>query len=497
MNGHYTSHYLAELLRDLFFEELTGEMAVHDPAGSTVRLHFDRGMLYFADGSEDTEHLEAHMAAAGVLPAPVIAKLKSATTQPLEMAARLIATGTLTKAALAPAIRTLVEQGVVRAFSWPSGTYEFTSSDAAQDFFDPDILFTFECILKGIEAMAYFGPLKDVLLRLPGRVRLCEKVFLPVNRLALKPHHGYILSRIDGSLRLDEIAMLMPPGEDEESLHFLYGLAVLGIVEFVPPVNAGPFSLREIMQDYHQASAREEREAALIKETAARIVTQSSTEILGVPPNAAHPRAQAAFEQARATFRRDRFSDRVREKYKKELSLIESKHAEAFLTLQVERLEQTGRIAAGDVPLSEIDPNDLVVRREMVKTEAQAAKEQTEKLAGKYFQKAREYFLEKDFHNCIQFCRLAIKFDEAQAPVYALMAEALAKNPNTRWQKMAEEAYLRAHELDAWNADYCIALGMFYKNQGLDIRARRQFEKALEILPSHPVAKEALRGRGR
>jgi Tfp pilus assembly protein PilF len=133
----------------------------------------------------------------------------------------------------------------------------------------------------------------------------------------------------------------------------------------------------------------------------------------------------------------------------------------------------------------------------MVKTEAQATQEQNIKLADRYYQKAREYLHEKDYHNCIQFCRLAIKFNTQSAPFHALMAEALAKNPNTKWQKMAEDAYQTACDLDPWNAEYRVALGVFYQNQGLGIRARKQFEKALEILPTHAVAKAALKGRGR
>ena len=44
VSGHYTSHYLAEILRDLFFEESTGVIKIQDPSGGEVSLHFDRGI---------------------------------------------------------------------------------------------------------------------------------------------------------------------------------------------------------------------------------------------------------------------------------------------------------------------------------------------------------------------------------------------------------------------------------------------------------------------
>ena len=496
MSGHVTSHYLAEVLRDLYFEESTGTIQVANPNGRAVTLHFDRGMLYFAQSNDPHVSFGECLAAANLLPAGTLSKLLAATPSPIDLAANLVGRKILRKEELAPAIRMLVERAVVTAFSWPSGTYEVVPGDAPPRFFDADILFTFECILKGIGRMAYFAPMKEALLALPGRLRLNPAAFIPVEKLALKPHDGYILSRIDGTMRLDEITMVMPPGEEDESLQFIYGLAVLGIVEFIPPMNQGPFSLRGIMLGHYEAAAKETSESLLIIETAARIAGQTPSEVLGIPADATIETVQQAYEQAKATFRRAKFTERIREKYKRELGMIENRLAEAFLKLQVERLEQAGR-AGNEMALSEIDPETLTIRREMVKTEAQAAQEQTQKLAGKYYQKAREYFSEKDFHNCIQFCRLAIKFSVEAPEAYELMAEALSKNPNTKWQKMAEEAFTKACDLDPWNAEYQVALGSFYQNQGLGMRARRHFEKALEIVPSHAVAKAALKARGR
>ncbi len=496
MSGHFTSHYLAEILRDLFFDESTGTIVLRSGSEAWVRLYFDRGMLYFADGGSAQDGFTSHLEASGLLAAPVVQKLAESAPSPLEMAARLGRTGTLSAQDLAPVVRGVVERSVERAFSWTGGTHEFEAGEATAGFFDPDVIFTFECILRGIEEMAYFGPLKDVLLRLPGHVSLGRETFIPVERLALRAHHGYLLSRLDGSMRMEDIALLLTPDDEESSLKFLYGLAVLGLLEFDPPARKGPFSLRELMHEHQRSVQREERESALIADAVSGMTGKTPAQLLGVPPGADLPAARAAFDHARGLFRRERFSDRIRERHKKDLAFIESKLTEAFLRLEVERLERSGQ-AAGAPLLAGIDPDELIVRREMVKTEAQAAQEETTKLAERYFQKAREYFVEKDFHNCIQYCRLAIKYNGEIAPVHALMAEALARNPNTRWQRMAEESWQRACELDPWNADYCTSLGMFYKSRGMDLRARRQFEKALEILPSHAGARAALRGGGR
>ena len=58
--------------------------------------------------------------------------------------------------------------------------------------------------------------------------------------------------------------------------------------------------------------------------------------------------------------------------------------------------------------------------------------------------------------------------------------------PEARWQRMAEENYTRATQLDPWNAGYWVSLGRFYKKRGLKLRAKKQFEEALKLVPNKP-----------
>lgn len=492
MKAQCTSYFLAEQLRDLYFEEMTGVLELSDATRTPVRLYFDRGMLAFADSSAEELQIEAHLSASGVLPVNTLEKLKRSNLSSVERAARLVSKKVLTKEAMASPVRSLVESAILRVFSWPTCTYEFTTSEPLEDFFDPDVLFTFECILKGIFVMAQFDPLKQILLRFPGRVKLSKKIFLPIHQLALRPQHGYILSRADGSMRLEEIALMLPSSEEDESLRFLYGLAVLGIIEFDPPQSEGLFSLREMMRDYYADKVREKREIESITQTAKRVGKQQPTAILGLPADFDHEQLKKAFSRAKKDFAPSRFSPRVAKEHKNELAFINCKLTEAFLDLQVGRLAQASEMGHGDAAIGEINPEKAMMRREMIKSQAQQAEEQNTKLAETYYVKAREYYHEKDYHNCIQFCRLSIRFASESAPVYLLMANALSKNPNPKWQRMAEEGFIKACQLDPWNPESRVALGEFYEANNLLHRARKQFEKALEILPSHAGAQEAL-----
>jgi len=497
MKSRHIAHYFAEVLRDLYFGESSGVLEIENVMHEKVRLHFDRGMLYFAEGTTEGMSLAAVLGEAGALPETTLSQLNKACHSGIEIAARIVSGKILPIESLDPHIRAIVKRGVSRAFAWAGGSCDFQEEPPTSGFFRPDVLFTFECILEGIRSMVRFDSFRDVLLRLPGRVRLCRNTFLPVEKLTLRPGHGYVLSRVDGSMGMDEIALVLPPGTVDESLQFLYGLAVLGIIEFEPPVTEGLFSLRNVMPGQYEASVREEEEVALIRDMVAKLSSQSPAEMFGVDAGAPIEDVRRAFRRLKHDFGRAQFTDRVRKSMKSDLALIDKQLSLAFLKIQVERLEHDVATPRLDTHAPEINTENLAMRREMVKSQAQEAEAQNRQLSEKYFVKAREYFHEKDFFNVIEFCKLAIKFGMEAAPVYLLMAEAYAKNPNSKWQKMAEQAFTRACELDPWNAEYRLVLARFYEDQGLDFRARKQYEEALRIAPSHPTAQAGMRRRGR
>ena len=144
----------------------------------------------------------------------------------------------------------------------------------------------------------------------------------------------------------------------------------------------------------------------------------------------------------------------------------------------------------------DVEVQDLLVRVEMDKTKSKLAMEESGRVAENYFSQARQAAREGDYHSAIQYGKLAISYNDGDARYYYLLADCQVRNPEARWQRMAEQNYARATELDPWNADYWISLGRFYKKRGLKLRARKQFEEALKIVPKHKVATEELETLG-
>jgi len=491
--GHFTSHYLAEVLRDIFLAEHSGILTLESSTGPRSTFHFDRGMLVEADSPSGAAMLAAALREEGLVSADLLLESVPDCATAAELATSLLRNGVPPRS-LSVGLKGLIRRALADAFAWQGGVYELRLQRATKATFNPDVLFTFESILHGISVMGNFDPLKEVLLSLPGKLAVNKNQVLPMNRLALRPHHGFVLSRIDGAMTTSELCQTLPSDTVDESLKFIYGLLVFGIAVLEPPLADGPFQLRGIVTQHHETRARSQSEVKMIREELARVSGQSAVSVLGVDEGTPADALKRIYEERKSRFQRDRFLESTREEFKKELDLIEAKLTQAYFKLELSALEGAQqRTLQSTEATNVVEAADLVKRREFSKTERQATLEENVKLAEKYHQKAKEYYREGDFHNCIQFCRLSIRFNTEAAPSYLLMGDALAKNPDRRWQRQAEDAFEKATELDPFNPSYFIKLGNFYKERGLDRRARRMFEKALELVPSNPDAAQGLK----
>jgi tetratricopeptide (TPR) repeat protein len=224
---------------------------------------------------------------------------------------------------------------------------------------------------------------------------------------------------------------------------------------------------------------------------------QDPYEILGVAPSASRVAIERAYEEAKALFHRERLLPRVRDQFRAELAVIESRLIEAYLKLsQPEAVRPEREELVHQGPQEAVTADDLLVRVEMDKTKSKLAHEKATKVADSYYAQARKAMREGDYHNAIQYGKLAISYNDNDARYYHMLGDCQARNPGARWQHLAEQNYTKATQLDPWNPDYFIELGRFYKKRGLKLRARRQFEEALKLYPQHEIATQELRSLG-
>ena len=107
-------------------------------------------------------------------------------------------------------------------------------------------------------------------------------------------------------------------------------------------------------------------------------------------------------------------------------------------------------------------------------------------LAQAKFQKGKALYVQGRYEEALCHLAEAVKLRENSAQYYLMLAR--TESEISHYRRQAEHDFLKAIQIEPWNPDLYVALGLFYKNEDLKIKAARQFEKALNIDPGHKHA---------
>ena len=106
--------------------------------------------------------------------------------------------------------------------------------------------------------------------------------------------------------------------------------------------------------------------------------------------------------------------------------------------------------------------------------------------ANLFYRKARVLYSHKKFLEAASFLDEAVRNDGGKAPYFLLLGLSQANVPTLR--RMAEKNLQKVVEMEPWNAEPLVALGLLFLAEKLDKRAESFFRKALAIDPDHEVA---------
>lgn len=474
---------LADVLSDLYHSERSGLLTLgHD--SHTRWIHVDRGMVTFCDSTLEEEGLGAALVRAGKISPGALEEARAAlpqTATAADLAEILIKRDLAGRSTLSSAMAELAKSIAQNAFGWERCTIEFTEGKIPATPFESDILATIEIILGGVLRMSGFRKVFDAMIGIENNCRFREFCPIPVERLTLSTTHGFILSRINGKMHIRDLISILPPEEEEAAARFLFGLLALRVIEYDPPLVDGPMPAGMIVELFRRNADTERDQRQAIQEKYDQIRQQNPYQILAVPPGAGRRDIERAYEFMKSQFARDRLTPELRNSMRSQIAVIESRLVEAFLTLtQPKRIRPSASGRAAKAGGEQI--RDMAVRVELDRAQSKIQAEESNRVADSYFAKARLAAKEGDFHNAIQYGKLAISHNASDARYYALLADCQVRNPESRWQRMAEENYRRATQLDPWNPEYWLCLGRLYRRAGMSTRARRNFDEALKLV---------------
>ncbi len=481
---------LAELIRDIYLDERTGTLIL-SRSGVEKRIMLDRGMILSVGSSLDDERLAAFLAQRGLLRPDEAEALKALDDR--QTAEVVLARGRVQPSALKEAMRSLAQQVLTALFRWEDLEYRFEQGPPAATPGESNVVVSFELIIRALRSMAGFEQIRTALLRQDRNVRLSDQLYLPVDQLSLTPVEGFLMSRIDSQGKVRDILAQVPPAEEDAAARFVFGLLILGLAQFVPPIGSGVLRCNDLLRGEEEKRRREELERSEIALFYKTVLGGGPAEALGVPADASVERIKTAYLERKERFAPGRFLKKIQAELREELQIIEARLLEAYLAMRSRDLGSARPAGAGSERVVNLNLEQLSLRKELSKTEKQSVEEERSRLSEQFLAKARDYWKVGDFFNCIRYCEFAIDQHGTNAGIFSLLGQALSRNPDYRWQKRAENALLRAAELEPFSPAHFVSLGDFYRSHGLIAKARKHYEKALEILPSQPQALQALR----
>lgn len=139
-----------------------------------------------------------------------------------------------------------------------------------------------------------------------------------------------------------------------------------------------------------------------------------------------------------------------------------------------------------------IDENKKSDYDEQQKSPAEDTRRNQAKEADKRFRQGKTLFDQARYEEALVFLEQAVRLSQDQAKYFLLLGMTQAKLPIYR--KEAERSFIRATKLEPWNAEALAALGLLYKREGLHVKAKKQFERALQIDPDHRIANREMYG---
>jgi curved DNA-binding protein CbpA len=197
-------------------------------------------------------------------------------------------------------------------------------------------------------------------------------------------------------------------------------------------------------------------------------------QILEVPKSASEEDIKKAYFQMARRFHPDRFDRTVAAAHKSQIDEVFDTITNAYRVLSNgdKRKAYDSEVAAG----VQEEVQDSVKKAEIK------------------FRQGKTLFGMERFDDAMAFLDEAVRLRRDKADYYLLLAMVESKVPS--YLRKAEADFLKAISLEPWNPEGYVGLGVLYKSEGLQTKAIRQFEKALEADPEHAKARQELQDMG-
>ena len=192
-------------------------------------------------------------------------------------------------------------------------------------------------------------------------------------------------------------------------------------------------------------------------------------ELFNLKNTAAFSEIKDVYYQYAKKFHPDRFGDAQDAELKEKANFVFACINKAFEVLSSEEKRR------------EYDTKGYKEIQNMEKTSENLAEK-----ASLFYRKAKSLYSQKRYLEAASFSEEAVRNDKNKAPYLLLLGMSQSNVPALR--RLAEKNLQKVVELEPWNAEPLVALGLLFLAEKFDKRAENFLRRALAIDPDHEVA---------
>ncbi|HEX5735907.1 MAG TPA: DUF4388 domain-containing protein [Blastocatellia bacterium] len=513
MQGQLGEKLVADLIREISANNSSGLLRLS--RGKSIKaIFFESGVPVFAISNLTTEQLDNRLIKDGLANYEQIEQAKQKAGKASRPGRALVEMGVLSEETLREVVRDQVKGIIFSLFEWNQGDYLFderirATHDVTLDVSAADI------ILEGIRHIASQQTLAQVIAPNESVVVRTKGNGIRLDSGKLMPMESYVLSRIESPTAVSEVGALS--GITEEDAH----RAVCALV------GAGLLKILEAGKEPEPEPEPDETIDHVREEVIRKLHFYGSAdyyEVLGVTRQATTGDIKMAYYQLAKKFHPDRYRQAEYNDLRGKLEALFAIITQAYETLSQpaqravydKKIRESGSLnkpantfvtkklptnpigpppeedKAGDELLAaQIDqapsaPLPPVAAAVVAETRQPAISQTPAQAAEHNYQQGRARYDRKEYHAAVHLLREAIKLDPTQPHYHFHLGIALIRNPRTR--REAEIHLTKAGELDPYNAQIRVKVGLLYKEAGLAKKAEHYFKEALSLDPENRAA---------
>ncbi|OGD23237.1 MAG: hypothetical protein A2Y70_06220 [Candidatus Aminicenantes bacterium RBG_13_64_14] len=456
-------NHIASHLREIFFNKKTGRL-VYRRGNILKYFFFQKGAIIQVKTNQSDERLGEILYKLERIPKETHAEMESYIEPNKNLGEVLKSRGVISEDDLAEALAHQIRESVLNVFPYFDAEMDFQEHEGYGGEVEESRTSVPLLIEYGIRRMQADQRLQAFLARrtlFPGR-----KTYVYL----LTADEKDILEKVNGTDMAEVIlqTLTIPPNQFWKSLYLFY---CLGVVEF-----EGKAEETRRENDPGKPSGGELRrdvppQVAAVLAFRDTLPSMTFYQILDIPPTAAEEDVKKAYFQMARRFHPDRFERKLVADHKDQIDAVFDAITNAYRTLSNKEARRVYDAKSGSAAIQEDVQNSF--RKAEIK-----------------FRQGKTLHSQGRIDEAIAYLEEAVRVRKDKGDYYLLLAMAESKVP--AYVKKAEQDFLKAIQLEPWNAEGFVGLGLLYRDEGLQTKAIKQLEKALEAEPDHPAALEVL-----